>query len=137
MHTCIYGSIRIKPTKNFYCAPLLQTNLGNCVALGKPQLTVLDTDVRDAVKEGTGLDVQTGRKFYRIQLGSKVYHSLEYERVKKRNSLTIVYTKDGDERYGLILCFLSLPMGTFVVLSQLKSSSNLSIPLNCQFYAQG
>ena len=57
-----------------------------------------------------------------------MYHSLEYERVKKRNSYTIVYTKDGDERYGLIRCFLSLPTGTFAVLSPLKSSSNFIYP---------
>ena len=84
--------------------------------------------MRDAIREGIGLDVPMGRKFYRIQLGSKVYHSLEYERVKKRNSYTIAYTKDGEERYGLIRFFLSLPTGTVAVLSPLNSSSNFIYP---------
>ena len=57
-------------------------------ALGKIQiLSWLEAEVQDKLKELFGMDMQTGRKFLRVHIRGKVYHSLEYKRTKKTITL--------------------------------------------------
>ena len=44
--------------------------------------------------------------FYRVQTGKNVYHSSDYSRVKKRNSHTIMYSKDGQQYFGYIQYYI-------------------------------
>ena len=48
--------------KLFY-ALHVRTSLGDFLAIGKPQLTLLTTEVRDKTKEITGVDVEMGENF--------------------------------------------------------------------------
>ena len=85
------------------------TNLSDYWALEKLQLICFSDEVREAVRERSRVDIVMGRKFYRLKLKNKVYHSKEY-----RNSYG--YSEDGTEKYTLIKFFISLPPSTFAVV---------------------
>ena len=84
----------------------------------------LSSEVQDALKEMFGVDVEMAQTFHRMQVNGKVYHSREYKRMKTRNSCTICYSADGQEKYGLIEFFTCLPTCTVAVITQLETSSN-------------
>ena len=56
---------------------------------------------------------------YRVEFQGVTYYSRAYERVKKRNSYTVMYCSNGQERFGIIEYFLFLHNKVFAVLKLL------------------
>ena len=64
---------------------------------------------------------------YRIEFQGVVYFSKAYQRVKKRNSYTVLYRNDEQEKFGLIEYFLFLHHKIIAVLKLLSP-----IPVTCK-----
>lgn len=74
------------------------------------------------------MNLETGRKFLRAHIKGRVYHSMEYRRMKKRNSYTVCYSTDDVEKFGFVRYFISLSGSTVAVLSRLVPSSHYCYP---------
>lgn len=106
----------------------------HCCMVGKGSYDLLSEDVLQVVNlklcdHGfpTIQSQQLVQKFYKMMIRKSLFFSLEYKRVKSRNSYTVVYIEDGREQFGKILFFLQLYTTSFVVLSNLQS-----LPVTCQ-----
>lgn len=74
--------------------------------------------------------------FYRLQIGSEIFYSSKYERVKKRNSFTVTYLDNCQQlKFGFIDLFLYIHGQTFAVIKQLPtintSQQLFQLPVEC------
>ena len=82
--------------------------------MGTVRLSTLSSDTVESLSSlarscGHIIDVNEAQfqKFFRLQIGSELYFSEEYQRVKKRNSFTVLYSnEDGGLECGQIQYFL-------------------------------
>ena len=88
----------------------------------------LEDEVQSLLRERFGVDMEVGRKFLRVQIKGKVYHSTEYKRMKTRNSYTVCYSAGAVEKFGFIRYFISLSTTTVAVISPLIPSSHHCYP---------
>ena len=71
------------------------------------------------------LELPSGQltRIYRIEFQGVIYYSRTYQRVKKRNSYTVLYQSDAQERFGIIEYFVFLHQKIIAVLKLLSPIS--------------
>ena len=90
--------------------------------LGGTTITLVEDDILRQIPEQ--FRRERTQTFFRLELKGEVFYSKLYSRPKKRNSYTICYSSDSEEKYGRITKFLCLQeYGVFAVVSPLVPTS--------------
>ena len=76
--------------------------------------------MNDDVKDAIGANVEHASMFLRAKVNREVYYSQGYNRLKSRNSFTVIYEEDNEEKYGLIQYFISIPGRVMAVIIPLS-----------------
>lgn len=71
-----------------------------------------------------GVEAIKASRFLRASVKHVELYSYEYKRLKTRNSYTVLYKENEEDKFGLIQYFLSLPTQSVAVVKQLKPTNN-------------
>ena len=108
--------------------PIFRLTLVDCSVIGSIETVSLSLEVQGALRRDCGVEVNVASRFLRASVKQVEYYSLEYKRLKTRNSYTVFYQAGEQDRFGLIHYFLSLPDQTLAVVQQLTPTSNYCYP---------
>ena len=98
----------------------VQESTAGRVILGKKKLFVPDMKLQELFTHQP--EPTRFHKFYRLPTRQGVFFSRQYERVKCRNSFSVIFEVETEKKYGLIDYFLELVNDLFAVVTMLKSS---------------
>ena len=73
-------------------------------------------------------------EFYRIEIGSKIYHSRSYLKATTRNNYTVTFTNHGTTKYGIILKLVKLS-GRYHNVSCRENTSKCTCILSEWYFA--
>ena len=89
---------------------------------------VVTGDLKGAVYRSCGVSLDRASRLLRIKLRQGVFYSQQYTRLRSRNSYTVCYSDGGEEKFGFIQYFLSLPGQTLAVVTPLLPASHSCYP---------
>ena len=107
---------------------------GSTAIVGGTTLLFIDPTVIERVNEflghlGTGgMSCNPARRvrvLYRVEISRQLYSSAHYNRVKRRNTYTVMYTNDGIDTFGLIQYYILV--ADKIVLAIIERLERLSI----------
>lgn len=104
--------------------PFFRLTLVDCSVIGDIEMVHLSLEVQEALRRDCGVEAVKVSRFLRASVKRVELYSFEYKRLKTRNSYTVVYKENEEDKFGLIQYFLSLPTQSVAVVKRLKPTNN-------------